>query len=132
MKQHKIIMRPAGFGMLPKRFIPEGAEMIGAVTAAALLGTIDSNGKVFLGLLNEDKTFVIEDVHKNTIMYDPLLICLRMGRVDRHLATGHLLYDIKARLVFVTQPFVPSYFVKTIFDIEAWEPDIVKRMEAVE
>ncbi len=131
MKQHKIIMVPAGFGMLPKRFIPEGAEIIGGMTAAGLLGTIDSNGKVHPGLLSEDKTFVIEDAHRNTITYDPLLICLRMGRVHRRLAGGTIDYPIKAKLILCTQPFVPSHFVKTIFDIETWEPKIVMMQRVV-
>ncbi len=122
MKKHKIIMSPPGFGRLPKRFIPEGAQIIGAMTEAGLMGTIYPGGKIYSGLLSEDKTFVIEDAHVNLIKRPALLAALRMGRVHRRLASGTIDYDIKARLVLCTRPFEPSEDVKEIFDIEEWEP----------
>ncbi len=122
MKKHKIIMRPPGFGRIPERFIPEGAEMIGYMTEAGLMGTIHSDGGIYSGLLSEDKTFVIEDAHIELIKRPALLAALRMGKVYKRLSMGTISYEIKARLVLITQPFVPDEDVKEIFDIEEWIP----------
>ncbi len=132
MKQHKIIMRPAGFGMLPKRFISEGAEVIEGMTEAGLLGTIDLDGVLHPGLLSEDKTFVIMDVQQELIKMHSLLTCLHVGRVYRRLAGGVIDYLVQARLILCTQPFVPNHWMKQIFDIETWEPDIVMMKRVVE
>ena len=120
--KHKIYMIPAGMGSIPKRLIPEGAQRIGAITEAALVGTVSSSCEVIRGLLANDETYFIDELPYQILhMIYPFL---RDGKVTKKLAAGEVKYNVRARLIMCMQPVgLPEHY-KDVFDVEQVSPFI--------
>ena len=118
--KHKVIMIPIGFERLSQKYWPKDSKVLGYVTEAALTGTLwkdkEGNIEVMKGLLAEDETFVIE--HCQPQLLERLVPILKSDVVYKRLEYGKLEYPIKAKLIFFSQPFVPSENIKSVFEIE--------------
>jgi len=90
----------------PDGLVPPGGEIMGYMTAAGYLGTMDSHGEITEGLLGEDRIFIIfldEKVSPMWYRFPELVEALKLGEVSRQLAVGLLQYEVRATIWFVVR-----------------------------